>query len=214
METILVILLITSPSLLDLITDPSHAVLLGRQELRNLDCQRMTQQRAHELYPGRVPEPPPRMMALENVDALICRPRIMEPGERAPRDEVILSSLRQSVGEIIDVAGALGGDDTVWHVDAFYPDARVASKISSAARTSLAESKRQVSEKVPLLAAGDLVVLRDMPPEKAYPLACQRYFAEKALGANDGFLAIMLLDARETQLHAGVCLGGAWRWLR
>ena len=99
-------------------------------------------------------------------------------------------------------------------MDTFYPDPRVASKISVAARTHLAESGRKVSDRVPLLAAGDLSVLAEMDLQKAYPLACQRYFAEHSLKETDAFIGLMLVDSRETQLHAGVCVRGEWRWLQ
>src|SRR4051812_22413839 len=152
METLLILLLMPMPLLVANVADPAPSVWKGRQEIRNLDCSRISQERAHELYPEKVPETAPRSGNLSRIDALVCRQRLMRPGERSPRDEVILSSLGQIVGEITGVAGALGSNDTVWHVDAFYPDARVASKISVAARTSLAESRHQVSDAVPLLA--------------------------------------------------------------
>ena len=53
-----------------------------------------------------------------------------------------------------------------------------------------------------------------MKPRDAYPLACARYFAEHVLGEKDLFLGLMLVDTRETQLHAGLCDRGQWRWLR
>lgn len=214
METLLILLLMPLPLLADRVADPAPGLWHGRQEVRELECTRMTQAQAHELYPVQVPEPAPRTGNLSELDALVCTRRILRQGERPARDEVILSSLRQSVGEITDVAGAVGSSDTTWHVDAFYPEPRVASKISVAARTALAERGYRVSDRVPLLAAGDLSVLRELSPKDAYPLACARYFAEQSLGEKDAFLGIMIVDERETQLHAGVCRGGQWRWLR
>jgi hypothetical protein len=214
MEPLVILLLLPLTPVADHLFDPAPGIWSSKQEARSLECRYMTQAKAHELYPDQVPEAAPRASTLSKVDALVCTRRIMNPGERSGRDEAILSSLRQMVGEISEVAGALGSRETTWHVDAFYPDPRVASKISVAARTELAERRRKVSDQVPLLAAGDLVVLRDLPAKDAYPLACKRYFDQQILGKDEAFLGIMLVDERETQLHAGVCMDGRWRWLR
>ncbi|MGQ0505940.1 MAG: hypothetical protein ACT4TC_11560, partial [Myxococcaceae bacterium] len=101
-----------------------------------------------------------------------------------------------------------------WHVDAFYPQTAVASKIAVAARTALVEHGQRVSDRVPVLAPGDIAVLSRLSPKEVYPLACKRFFAEGALEDGDAFLAVMIIDPRETQLHAGVCRFGQWKWLR
>jgi hypothetical protein len=213
METLLVFLLVQLAISSGNPYDPAPGIWHDKSEARNLDCSRVSQQRAHELHPGELPAPLARLANQES-EALICTRRIMRHGERPERDELILASLRKSVGEIAEVASALGTGELNWHVDAFYPQPEVAAKISVAARTELAEQGRRVSDKVPVLAAGDIAVLGRMEPKHAYPLACKRYFAQRALGENDAFLGIMLIDERETQLHAGLCLNGEWRWLR
>jgi hypothetical protein len=214
-ETLLIMLLMPMPALTDRIHDPAPGVWNSKTEVRNLECTRMTQARAHELYPGTVPEPAPRISGnLMEVDALACTPRIIRAGERPARDEVILSSLSGLVREITEVASAHGDANTRWHVDAYYPEPRVASKISVAARTDLAERGHKVSDRVPLLAAGDLDVMRSLPAKDAYGLACTRFYAQKSLGEDDAFLAIAIVDDRETQLHAGVCRRGQWQWVR
>jgi len=193
--------------------DPAPGITQTKAYSRNLECDRVSQAHAHELYPGKVPDLPPRG-SYSNIDALVCTTRLAEPGERAARDEVILTSLRQTVGQITRLASALAPDQTTWHVDAFYPQPTVAQKISVAARIDLAERGHQVSDRVPVLAAGDIAVLARLSAAKAYPLACRRYFAEKVLAENDAFLGLMIIDARETDLHAGICLRGEWKWLR
>jgi hypothetical protein len=195
-------------------TDPSPGFFQSKAAARNLDCTRLTQAQAHELHPGRVPEPAARDIAGGSTDALVCASRIMNHGERPPRDEAILSSLRQTVGAITQLASALTPEEVTWHVDAFYPDPAVAAKIAVAARTDLAERGRRVSDRVPLLAAGDIALLGTLPPRDAYPLACARYQAHQSLGDADAFLGLMIVDPRETALHAGLCIRGAWRWLR
>lgn len=215
METLLIMLLMPLPLLTDRVNDPAPGITQSRQDARNLECTRMSQAQAHQLYPGQVPEPSARTSAnLMEIDALTCTQRMIRYGDRPARDEVILSTLREQVGEITEVAGALGTPSTTWYVDAFYPQPRVTTKIAVAARTALAERGYRVSDKVPLLAAGDLLVLRDLEAKDAYRLACERYFAQGILSGDDAFLGIMIVDARETQLHAGVCTSGRWRWLR
>lgn len=207
-----ILLLILLPALADLAFDPAQDLLQTHQQARSLECVRISQAAAHDRYPGRVPEPPARRLE-SDADAMVCTRRIMLEGERPPRDEAILSTLSQSVGEIAEVASATV-PGRVWHVESFYPDAAVASKISVAGRTHLAERGQSVSDRVPLLAAGDIVVLGHLAPRDAFPVACARYRAEQSLGDGDALLAFAIVDPRETTLHAGVCVDGEWRWLR
>jgi len=213
MEFLLLILLLPLPVFGVRAHDPIAGPWQSKEEARNLECTRLSQSQAHELYPDLVPDPPPRDTS-GVTEALSCSRRFMRHGERPERDEVILSSLSQTVGEITQVASALGSGELTWHVDAFYPEPAVAGKISVTARTQLAERGLKVSDRVPVLAAGDIAVLGRMPASKAYPLACARYFAQRVLGEQDAFLGLMMVDARETQLHAGLCMRGEWRWLR
>lgn len=215
MEMLLIMLLLPLPIIAERAADPSASLWQTKAGARNLDCTRMSQAQAHERYPGKVPERAPRALADQQVDALACTRRFIDYGERPARDEAILSSLRRSVGELTEAASALEPKkELTWHVDAFYPDPLVASKISVAARTELAERGRRVSDRVPVLAAGDIAVLSGLSAKDAYEVACVRYFDQKALGENEAFLGIMIVDPRETQLHAGVCVNREWRWLR
>ncbi len=193
--------------------DPAPGIFASRTYTRRLECQRFSQSEAHARFPTRVPDVFPRGGIQYEGDALVCRNRLLAPGERPARDEAILSALGPMVGELVSAASALTPEPLVWHVDAFYPDAAVASKISSAAKQELVGQGRQVSDRVPLLAAGDVSVLGRLPPQKAYPVACARYFAEDVLSEREAFLGLMILDPRETRLHAGTCVKGAWRWL-
>lgn len=194
-------------------SDPAPGIWRSKEESRNLECVRVNQRQAHDRYPGDVPEVPGRRTT-GTTDALICSTRFVRQTFRPARDEVILSTLRQSVGEIVSAANALAPAPTVWHVDAFYPDAAVASKISVAARMDLAERGRKVSDRVPVLAAGDIAVLAHLEAREAYPLACLRYFRSGVLHEHDAFLGLMIIDDREAQLHAGLCQRGEWKWLQ
>ncbi|MBL8957390.1 MAG: hypothetical protein JNK82_41840 [Myxococcaceae bacterium] len=194
--------------------DPAAGFLQTKEQARNYDCTRFSQEEAHERHPGLVPEPPARGGNFGVKDALICRRRLVEWGERNGRDEVILTELKGSVDDIVRLAHSTAPEKTTWYVDAFYPSPQVSQKISVAARVRLAERGQSVSDHVPVLAAGDIAVLARMPPWKSYGIACRRYFDERVLGAGEAFLGIMILDDRESQLHAGVCLSGEWRWLQ
>ncbi len=193
--------------------DPSPGLFTSKARGRRLECARLSQTEAHERFPSKVPEVPPRGGVQFDHDALVCTNRFLAPDERPARDEAILSALTQSVGELASAAAALEPGPLTWHVDAFYPDAAVAQKVAVAARHALAEKGRRVSDRVPLLAAGDVMVLGRTAPQKAYAVACSRYFAHNALSEGDAFLGLMILDPREVRLHAGTCVKGAWRWL-
>ena len=177
MEALLILLLMPLPLVAEHVADPSSGMWAGKADARNMECVRTSQEQAHALHPGEISDAPARR-TVNDEDALLCTRRIMAHGERPARDEQILSSLRKNVGELAETAAAVGGDELTWHVDAFYPEARVAAKIAVAARTSLAEAGRKVSDRVPLLAAGDLAVLGRLPARDAFPLASARYFAE------------------------------------
>lgn len=186
-----------------------------RKELRSLDCRRITQAEGANRFPGQVPEPSVRGQTFSDTDAVICERRMLDGDERPPRDEAILSGLSTEVGDLVKIAATTDGtQEALWHVDAFYPEPQVAAKIAVAARTTLAEQGRAVSDRVPILAAGDVAVVSRLPPGQSYAIACKRYFAEKSLGEHDVFLALMIVDPSESQLHAGVCAQGHWRWLR
>ena len=215
METIIFLMVLSLSIFIESTNDPSAGIFRDREDARNLDCTRLGQAEAHARYPAEVPAPPARGTSVVT-NAVACSRRFMRNGERPPRDELVLSSLRQTVGELVQTARTVvpAVAPITWHVDAFYPNQHVAAKISVAAKTELAERGLQVSDRVPLLAAGDIAVLGRMPPREAYSVACARYFAENILADDHVFLGLMIVDAREGQLHAGLCVRGQWKWLR
>ena len=60
MELLLVIGLLNLPFGIGSFYDPAPGMFQTRSEARNLECERISHAEAHDLYPGRVPEPPPR----------------------------------------------------------------------------------------------------------------------------------------------------------
>jgi hypothetical protein len=194
--------------------DPSPGISATKEQSRQLACTHLGQLEAHQRYPSEVPEPASRELATGLTEALVCSRRVLRVGERSARDELILSKLTRSTGELTELASASFPEQLTWHVDALYPNQKVASKIALAARLGLAERGRAVSDRVPVLAAGDIEVLIHLSMPDALKLACSRYFAEKSLGDDEVLLAFSILDSRESQLHAGTCRQGQWRWLQ
>jgi hypothetical protein len=215
MEPLLIFWLGTLLTFGDHAQDPVQQVWKeGRQAARELDCERMSQAQAHDMNPADVPATSARGMALVRVDAMVCKRRIVGYGERDARDEFILSSLRADMGAMTKQAATGISAQTTWRVDAFYPNPKMVQKINVAARTALAESGHQVSSQSPFLAAGDIAVMQGLAMAQALPLACTRMYAEGSLAETDAFLALALLNPSESELHAGVCQQGSWRWLR
>lgn len=214
MSLFLAFLLVTPlPALVSRADDPAPGIWQTRAEARGLECRTLDQETAHGLYPARVPDLPARRLT-DPSSVLVCTRRILGDLERPPRDEAILSDLSRSVEALTQAAAEQVPGALTWQVEAFYPSPQVGAKIAVAARTELVEHGHPVSDRVPVLAAGDLSVISTLPAGQAFPLACARYFAEHALGPKDAFLGLMILDPRETQLHAGVCTQGQWRWIQ
>lgn len=202
----------------DLVNDPVNVAWEGRQEARQFECERLSQAEAHRRNPAMVPPPHPRATALMQIDALVCKRPIRTAGALSPRDELILGRLRDDVGELSGLAASTGDKNTHWVVDAFFPDPVMVRKITTATRVALAEQGYLVSDQPPLLSAGDAEVFRTLPVRDALPLACRRLHDSGALGRGSdeevAFLAIALLHEKESQLHAGTCVRGEYRWLR
>ncbi len=204
----------------DYARDPIHTVWAeGRTAAYNYECERLTQAEAHERYPGRVPPPHPRGDAIFTIDTLVCRHNVVDEGKRAARDELIMQSLSSDVAELAGLAAQQAGEDTVWVVDAFYPNFEVVRKVATAGRMTLAERGRKVTDQAPLLSAGDAEVFRTLPVKEGIELACRRLHDDGSLdggplGDDVAWLALALLHPKESQLHAGVCRAGRLTWLR
>ena len=210
---LLIILPVFLPLSISLLQDPAPSLTVSKKESRSLECKRLTEVSAHEQQPGLVSEPAPRGSFMD-IQVVHCHEVLMQIGERPLREEAILSDLSSRVATIAETARSLeSAKDKRWMVDVSYPAPGVAAKIAFATKTALLDRSLYVSDRVPVLAAGDLLVLARLDARQAYPLACQRYVAEGSLSDNDALLVVALIDARETVLHAGLCTAGEWRWL-
>jgi hypothetical protein len=161
----------------------------------------MNSEIASQRRPGEVQAAKPRGEYVER-SALVCAERLMRPGLREDRDEAILSTLEPLVSDL-----AAAGDvhpelaTRTWLVEAHYPSAPVSAKLVFATKNTLVGKGLVVSDRTPMLSAGDVDVITRMPPEEAYPAACRRYHDNGSLGANDALFAVVSRDPRETILH-------------
>lgn len=196
-------------------TDPAPGLTRRKSVSRSLDCRRVTTEEASTLYPGLIEPPKPRGEAVER-DVVLCTQRLLPPGTRLARDEAVLSNLESSVVGFAEAAASLRPDlaDRTWLVQAYYPDDTVAAKISFAAKNALMTENLVVSDRAPMLAAGDIDVITRMPTDERHPVACRRFAELGTLGPEHVLLSVVHRDDRATVLHAGLCDRGRWTWLR
>lgn len=208
MATLLYLLIFSLPSIIETVRDPIDGLLPAKADLRDMDCTPLTTEGANRVAPGQVPLPE-RGDRLDR-RAVMCRERLLKHGTRPPQDDAILMQLRATAAEF----ASLTSDDRRWMVEVIHPRSAVAQKIGFAMKTALLDLGRQVTDRTPTLAAGDIEVIGRLSPDRAFPLACLRYRAVESMGPQDALLAVVLRDHRETVLHAGICADGQWRWLR
>ena len=148
-------------------------------------------------------------------DAVVCRERLMRPGLRSAQDEAVLADLDATAKELAASVQSLRPDlaGHTWLVESYYPDNPISEKISFAAKNALIAEGLRVSDRTPLLGAGDVDVLTRMEPDAATPAACARYAANGSVGEGDALLVILARDTRSTVLQAGLCTAEGWSWL-
>lgn len=202
------------PSFMTLIDDPAPGLLTSIAESRRIVCSRASIEEAKKAHPGLLEDAHPRGDFIER-EAMLCAEPIVGSQQRNPRDAAILWGLTQTseqmASQLTEVTGA---QEATWLVEVHYPSAAVVSKVSFAAKGALLHNGLQVSDRLPVLGVGDIEVLSSLPALQAYPLACRRYYSPGRLTQDDAVLSLMVLDSRETELHAGACVRGQWTWLR
>lgn len=202
------------PTMLSLADDPAPGMFTSIEASRRYECRRLSPDALRREVPGLVQDEATRGDFIEEA-AVICEAPVMGEGERHPRDVAVLKGLSATSR---DVARRLAADEgaraRTWLVEVHYPSANAVSKIAFATKAALVDEGLAVTDRLPILAVGDVEVLSRTPPLEAYPLACKRYFAEGRLAPSDAVLSLLVLDSRETTLHAGRCVNGAWTWLR
>ncbi len=203
------------PRPLSFSSDPAPRATRPRAWSRTLDCERMDAELSSRRYPGSVAPPPSRGPYAERA-TVVCRERLLRPGLRESSDEALLRTLDSQTVNVAKMAVALRPDlaESTWLVEVFVANPVVAFKVGFATKDALLNSGTSVSDRTPILGRQDIDVLMRMPPESAYPAACERYFATGSLTADDVLLAVLTMDTRETILHAGLCVNGTWSWLR
>lgn len=195
--------------------DPAPGLTTPKARSRSLECERVSPEVGSQTRPGEILPERPRGEYVRR-DALICTERLLRPGLREARDEAILSELDGIVTELGSAAADLHPElaDHTWLVEVHHPSAQVAAKLSFATKNVLVGRGLPVSDRTPLLSAGDVDTLTRLPPDQAYAGACRRYTDNGSLHAGDTLLAVVNRDPRETILHAGLCTDGTWTWLR
>lgn len=215
MTTIIFLIVFYTPNMISAAQDPLDGWAAPDVELRALDCEPVSMPAARQQFPGQLPDPKAREDYLAR-RAVVCRERLMPPGLRRPGEEALLFELRKTAVEMAGVVRELPepDQDRVWMVEVFHPSAVVSHKIGFAVKNALLDLKVKVTDRAPTLAAGDIEVIGQVEAARAYPLACARYAANGALGEGRALLAVAQRNPDSTLLHAGVCIDGAWRWLR
>ena len=187
---------------------------LPREKQDRLECERLSHAEANARHPGVLPPEKPRGDYLDRT-LLLCRERIAPPELRHPRDESVLFELGEQASTLAEAATSAAPDgDHVWLVEANYPNAQVVPKLTFATKVALMRRGVTVSDRLVALGADDVDVITRMEPMQAYPAACHRYAESGSLRQGDVLLTLMVLDPRETSLHAGLCTDGRWTWLR
>lgn len=195
--------------------DPAAGLRHNKDFARRYECSSVSAEVGDARRPGQVEVSAPRGDYVER-SAVICTERLLRPGLRAPRDEAILSRMDALTAELASSAAGRRPDlgARTWLVETYYPSAAVSSKLAFATKNALMAQGLKVSDRAPVLSAGDVEVLTRLDPEAAYPAACLRYASLGGLDGDHALLAVMSLDSRETILHAGLCADGAWTWIQ
>lgn len=214
MTVLIFMALFYAPSFLSGAQDPLDGWAAPDVDLRRLDCTPMDMEAARREAPGALPPPSFRGDFIER-RAVICRGRLMPPGSRRAQDEAVLQRLRDTAARFAGAVKATdGAEGRTWMVQVMHPRPAVGAKISFALKNALMDVGLPVSDRAPALAVADVQVLGALPPEQGWPLACARWAATGSVRSGLGVVAAALRDDRETILHLGLCLDGAWRWLR
>lgn len=195
--------------------DPGPGLLRSKEAARRLACEHTTVEAAADEFPGRLSPRRPRGGYIER-SVVVCRENWMRPGLRSAADEAVLGGLSDTASGLARDAGAsfpeLEGH--TWLVEAHHPSEAVSAKVRFATQNALMEQGLAVSDRTPVLSAGDIDVLLRMAPSEAYGAACRRYSDNGTLREGQALLAVVQRDRRETLLHAGLCVDGRWTWLR
>lgn len=187
----------------------------SKAEVRDLECERMSVDAAHRENPGAVQPVGPRGQRAQR-EIVVCRERMLRTGIRTPEQEAVLTTLDDTASALAVAVASLRPElrDRTWLVEAHHTDPAVGTKIAFATKNALVAQGLSVSDRLPLLSAADVQVLVRMAPDDAWAGACRRWAETGGLRADDALLAVVLRDARAARLHAGVCEGGRWSWLR
>ena len=190
-------------------------VFRSKARTRSVICTPLDEQKRAEEHPDRLAQPHPRGDYFSR-SVETCAEKVFREGVRDARDEAVLADLGREAAAITQAVLGSRPDlrERAFLVEVHYPSGAMAHKIRFATQDALMGAGLTVSDRRPALTAQDVVVLSQMPPERAYAGACARYAASDGMGPQDALVAVLVRDARQTGLQAGVCADGRWMWLR
>jgi len=193
---------------------PAPGVFRSKEEARAYHCERALHDAPSHRTLTRVDTPPNRG-EFRKSDLIVCTQPVVPPHLRDPADEVVLRTLQDRTQQLAAAAHALRPElqSHTWLVEAHDPNTAVVAKLRFATQNALMEHGLSVSDRTPVLGAGDIQVVTRMPPVAAHPAACARYAGTGSLQEDDVLLVIIRPDAQATELVGGVCEQGRWTWL-
>lgn len=203
MLELLLLLVFALPFTVELLHDPSPGLTRTVTSSRQTECRVLSREEVEARNKAQIVE----AVNEDEVSGtyLHCEQRIFSAGERHARDEEVLARLSQDSARI--AASAIEQfPNSKWVVSVHYPVLVLKDKIEKATVVSLKEKQALVYAKH----AFHSKTAFPIDAELASKLNCQRHYS-----LEDGYtlLEVVLADARETQLHAGVCAKGGWKWL-
>ena len=198
------IYILAVPYVVELMEDPAPGLARSVTEARGIKCRMLSKDEA--ILTGRF-EVAENEGSVGTEDRYVtCDRGVFNPGERADQDEAILSDLNSHAIKTATTAIEAFPDVKQWRVAVHYPVIAVSYKINRAVWVALKEKRVQV------VAESRYSEVEPFPAEPllAENLKCDKHFG---LDSSQTLLNIQLVDPNETQLHAGVCHKGAWKWL-
>lgn len=201
------------PLLFETFQDPGPGLLTPITSARGRDCRSITREEGTRIRADAVAEASDKSSYFEE-NFTHCRSPVFSQGERPKRQEAILAHLSESVTYAVTKAQDAFPKMQTWYTEAHADDTSLARKANFALKVELRSRGSNVSDAILSLPASELVAAQSIHRLNLPEDICQRMTRTKLLPNDSALLLLASLDENETQLHAGVCQGGIWRWLR
>ena len=202
------------PYLIGILADPGPGLFRSLRDTRSLECHYMSQDEAAEKKPETVANTGGKSLYFED-QYIYCAQNVFLPGERIPRDEMILSQLSQTTRNAAALAIDKFPETKMWLVQTQYADnLNLAQKFDFAAKIELKNRGAGVSDRIPLLSASDILTTLSQNFFESSGMICEKWkVSPEYFQTKPAILTLFTLSDKETQMHAGVCAEGSWTWL-